>query len=196
MFATSYATTFLLLCTEVAGTFLWLSCSLFAYSTLAFLTYCTAQKTLMHMRPKKPSWLLHPFSGIKFMMCCDANVFSCQIMGIHIHGRGALCCSTINDSHKYEMICLSWRECMHIFHAIACRTLEEKMESFWPKKLSQKVESLKFDLGFRVIGKYLSQIDSILRVKIDSQLSQWLNFLGQNAKKFPSLNAIIITSHQ
>ena len=44
-----------------------------------------------------------------------------------------------------------------------CGGTLKKMESFWPKKLRE----LKFDLGFRVIGKYVSQIDSILRVNLN-----------------------------
>ena len=39
---------------------------------------------------------------------------------------------------------------------------------------------LKFDPGFRVIGEYLSQTDSILRVN----LKNWPNFLGQNDSIF------------
>ena len=61
-------------------------------------------------------------------------------------------------------------------------TLKEKMESVWPKKLSHLAE-LKFDPLFRVIGEYLSQIDSILRVKLSIWL-QWLKFLGQNDSIF------------
>ena len=44
------------------------------------------------------------------------------------------------------------------------------MESFWPKNLSHKAEQ-KFDPGFWVIGEYLSEIDSTLRVK----LKNWLD---------------------
>ena len=63
--------------------------------------------------------------------------------------------------------------------------LKEKRESFWPKKLSLLVK-VKFDHWFRVIGEYLSQIDTILRVKLTLnvvppvQFYQWLNFLRQN----------------
>ena len=48
---------------------------------------------------------------------------------------------------------------------------KEKMESFWPKKVESPVE-LKFDPGFRVIGEYLSQIDS-------SQFFNWLSISSQ-----------------
>ena len=51
-----------------------------------------------------------------------------------------------------------------MWSAIGSFALKEKMESFWPKKLSQ----LKFYPGFRIIGEYLSQIDSILRVKLSN----------------------------
>ena len=49
-------------------------------------------------------------------------------------------------------------------------TLKEKMESFWPKKLSHK-----FDTRFRVSVRYLSQIDSKLRVN----KSNWLSISSQ-----------------
>ena len=52
-------------------------------------------------------------------------------------------------------------------------SLKQKMESFWPKKLSPA--ELKYDPRFRVIEEYLSQIDSILRVK----LSIWLLISSQ-----------------
>ena len=58
-----------------------------------------------------------------------------------------------------------WR--MHISQT----TLKEKMESILTKKVESLAE-LKFDPGFRVIGKYLSQIDWILRVKLSESI--WL----------------------
>ena len=45
----------------------------------------------------------------------------------------------------------------------AC-TLKEKIESFRPK--NEWLAELKLEPGFRVIGEYLSQIDSILRFKL------------------------------
>ena len=53
-------------------------------------------------------------------------------------------------------------------------TLKEKMESFWPEKFESLAE-LKFDPGFRVIGEYSSQINSILRVN----LTIWLSISSQ-----------------
>ena len=45
------------------------------------------------------------------------------------------------------------------------KIVKEKMESSGPKKF-ESLEEQKFVPGFRVIGEYLSQIDSILRVKL------------------------------
>ena len=68
-----------------------------------------------------------------------------------------------------EKITLSLSEqnkCSNCFHFSGYLpiALKEKMDSFWPKKLSQG--ELKFDPGFRVIGEYMSKIDSILRVNL------------------------------
>ena len=64
--------------------------------------------------------------------------------------------------------------------------LKEKIEPFWPKKLVKSLSELKFDPGFRVIGEYMSQIDSILRVnfeiessQFDSNILQLLGILGR-----------------
>ena len=60
-------------------------------------------------------------------------------------------------------------------------TLKGKLDwSHW----SQSLAELKFDTRFRVIGEYLSQIDSILRVNFEITFRKWLNFLGQNDSIF------------
>ena len=86
-------------------------------------------------------------------------------------------------------------------------TLKEKVESFWPKKLSHC--GTKIWPGI-LIGEYLSQIDSQYRMsiwlklilniesqfdsnifnysesRVEFQFRQWLNFLGQNDSSFSS----------
>ena len=55
-------------------------------------------------------------------------------------------------------------------------TLKEKMESFWPKKLSHCMVELKFDQGFRVIGEYLNQFDSQYRINLTQIFSNYSEY--------------------
>ena len=65
-----------------------------------------------------------------------------------------------------------------INHLAVTVPLNEKMESFWPKKLSHWGE-LKFYPGFRVIGEYLSQIDSTYRVNLTQIFSNYSEYRGR-----------------
>ena len=62
---------------------------------------------------------------------------------------------------------------------------------------NESLAELEFDQGFRAIGEYLSQIDSILRVKLTRFWElNWLSMSGQNDYIFSSSDAAGIERSQ